>query len=91
MGVSAPSGSGSIATESSLHAEFLLSIGFLLIYNRRMSGSEKPYLNFICPPELLKRLDDFRYQNRFPTRAAAIKWLLEAALSADLKPEKYET
>ncbi len=45
-----------------------------------MPPSEKPYLNFVIDPELLKRLDDFRFQNRFATRAAAIKWLLTWAL-----------
>lgn len=48
----------------------------------------KPLLNFLVEPELLKRLDDFRFKHRFDSRAAAIKWLLEAALKAGLKPEK---
>ena len=47
-------------------------------------GSDKPLLNFVIEPDLLKRLDDFRYKNRFSTRAAAIKWLLAWAL--DQKP-----
>jgi hypothetical protein len=45
-----------------------------------MPASEKPYLNFIIEPDLLKRLDDFRFKNRFASRAAAIKWLLAWAL-----------
>ncbi|HWF08036.1 MAG TPA: hypothetical protein VG297_06205 [Bryobacteraceae bacterium] len=49
-----------------------------------MPPSEKPYLNFVIEPDLLKRLDDFRFKNRFATRAAAIKWLLAWAL--DQKP-----
>jgi len=49
-------------------------------------SSDKPYLNFIVEPDLLKRLDDFRYKNRFPTRAAAIKWLLDWALDQKPKP-----
>ena len=44
---------------------------------RLMSSPDKRYLNFLVDPALLKRLDDFRYQRRFPTRAAAIKWLLK--------------
>jgi hypothetical protein len=57
----------------------------LLIYSgESMPPSEKPYLNFVIEPELLKRLDDFRFKQRFPTRAAAIKWLLAWAL--DQKP-----
>ena len=44
-------------------------------------GSEKPFLSFVIEPDLLKRIDDFRYKQRFPTRAAAIKWLLDFALN----------
>lgn len=51
-------------------------------------ATDKPLLNFVIDPELLKKVDDFRYKHRFPTRAAAIKWLLEAALKAGLRPEK---
>ena len=51
-----------------------------------MSRSEKPFLHFVIDPELLRRLDDFRFQYRFETRAAAIKWLLEAALDKGLHP-----
>jgi len=47
-------------------------------------GTEKPFLNFVIEPDLLKRLDDFRFKNRFASRAAAIKWLLQWAL--DQKP-----
>lgn len=42
--------------------------------------SENHLLNFVVGPDLLKRIDDFRYEQRFPTRAAAIKWLLDWAL-----------
>jgi hypothetical protein len=44
-------------------------------------GSEKPLLNFVIEPDLLKRIDDFRFKQRFQARAAAIKWLLDWALS----------
>jgi len=47
-------------------------------------GSEKPFLHFVLEPELLKRVDDFRFKNRFDSRAATIKWLLTYAL--DQKP-----
>jgi hypothetical protein len=40
----------------------------------------KTLLNFIVDDSLLKRIEDFRFKNRFPTRAAAIKWLLDWAL-----------
>jgi hypothetical protein len=40
----------------------------------------KTLLNFIVDDGLLKRIEDFRFKNRFPTRTAAIKWLLDWAL-----------
>ena len=43
-------------------------------------SSEKPLLNFVIELDLLKRIDDFRYKQRFPTRASAIKFLLDFAL-----------
>jgi metal-responsive CopG/Arc/MetJ family transcriptional regulator len=50
-----------------------------------MPPSTKPYLNFVIEPDLLKRLDDFRYKQQFPTRAAAVKALLSWALSQNPK------
>src|ERR1700689_3509179 len=40
----------------------------------------KTLLNFIVDNNLLKRIEDFRFKNRFPTRTATIKWLLDWAL-----------
>jgi len=53
-------------------------------------STEKPVLNFVVEPDLLKRLDDFRFRNRFPSRAAAIKWLLAWALVQKPPVEKEE-
>src|SRR5437016_11212464 len=44
-----------------------------------------PILNFVVDDELIRRLDDFRYTRRFPSRAAAVKALLRWAL--DQQPE----
>jgi hypothetical protein len=52
--------------------------------------AEKPLLNFLVEPELLKRIDDFRFKNRFESRAAAIKWLLDWALDQKPKPDSSE-
>lgn len=41
---------------------------------------DKQMLTFVIDVDLLTRIDDFRYDNRFPTRAGAIRWLLEWAL-----------
>lgn len=48
---------------------------------------QKPFLHFNVEPELVKRIDDFRFKNRFESRAACIKWLLKWALDAKPKPE----
>jgi metal-responsive CopG/Arc/MetJ family transcriptional regulator len=36
------------------------------------------------PPDLLKRIDEYRWRNRLPSRAAAIRKLIELGLA--LKP-----
>jgi hypothetical protein len=53
-------------------------------------STDKPLLNFVIEPDLLKRVDDFRFKHRFPTRAAAIKWLLDWALNQKPAPPKGE-
>lgn len=52
-----------------------------------------PLLHFVAPPELVRRLDDFRFARRFPSRAAAVKALLDYALRAnpDLKPDERDS
>ena len=45
--------------------------------------SNKPFLNFVIEPELLKKIDNYRFENRFQTRAAAIKHLLKIALEQE--------
>jgi len=46
-------------------------------------------LTFVIDIDLLNRVDDFRYENRFPTRAGAIRWLLEWALKQTPPAEKH--
>jgi hypothetical protein len=48
----------------------------------------KQPVHLLFEAELTKRIDDFRYKQRFPTRAAAIKWLLEWALQQKPVREK---
>lgn len=45
-------------------------------------ATDKPLVHLTMEPELIRRIDDFRYANRFPSRAAAIKFLIEEALKA---------
>jgi hypothetical protein len=47
----------------------------------------KPILNFVVDRELLGRIDGFWHDNRFPTRAEAVRWLIEAALDKKLAPK----
>ncbi len=49
-------------------------------------ADDKQMLTFVIERPLLRRIDDFRFEHRFPSRAAAIKWLLEAALEKGLHP-----
>ena len=43
-------------------------------------ASDKPFLSFVIDKDLLDRIDDFRFKNRFPSRAAAITYLIDYAL-----------
>jgi hypothetical protein len=54
-----------------------------------MAGGDK-MINIGLAPELLEAVDTFRFENRFPTRVEAMRWLLEAALDKKLKPTKAE-
>ena len=51
-------------------------------------GREKPLIHFVVEPDFIERVDEFRYKNHFPTRAAAIKWLIEFALKQKPKIER---
>jgi hypothetical protein len=45
-------------------------------------------INIGIAPELLERIDTFRFENRFATRVEAIRWLIQAALDKKLRPGK---
>lgn len=55
-----------------------------------MTPTEKPLINLIIDPTLIKRIDDFRFKHRFASRAAAMRWLMAAALREGLAPGKDE-
>lgn len=42
--------------------------------------SKTPLVNILIEPDLLNALDEWRFINRFPSRAAAMKWLIETRL-----------
>lgn len=48
--------------------------------------SINPLVHFVLEPEAIKKVDDFRFQHRFVSRSAAIKWLLEWALTQNPEP-----
>ena len=45
-----------------------------------MHKRNNPHLNITMPPETLARLDDFRWNNRIPSRSAAIAILIDLGL-----------
>lgn len=42
-------------------------------------------INLMMSEELIKRVDDFRFENRFNTRAEAMRFLMEWALDNGAK------
>ena len=50
--------------------------------------SNKPFLSFVAESDLIRRIDDWRFRRRFPSRAKAIRWLLRWALHKDPDPEQ---
>ncbi len=46
--------------------------------------SKKPKILLVIEDELIERIDDFRYENRIPSRSEAIRRLIEESL------KKYE-
>jgi metal-responsive CopG/Arc/MetJ family transcriptional regulator len=50
--------------------------------------TKKDILNFAVDQELMKRLDDFRFENRINTRSEAIRRLLDEALKKYKKKDK---
>ena len=55
--------------------------------------TEKPRYTVIVDDELLKRIDDFRFENRYPSRSAATLELIRLGpeqLEKDEKKEKEE-
>jgi metal-responsive CopG/Arc/MetJ family transcriptional regulator len=48
--------------------------------------SQKPKLLLVVDEDLINRIDDFRYENRIPSRAEAIRQLIELGLQTKLIP-----
>ena len=50
-------------------------------------ATKKPTITMVFDEELLRRVDDYRYGNRIPTRTEAIRQILEKGLK-EIKKEK---
>ena len=50
--------------------------------------TEKPKIIFVADDDLLERLDDYRYENRIPSRSEAIRKLLNEALRKNKNKSK---
>jgi hypothetical protein len=48
--------------------------------------ADKQMVTTFMERDLLVRIDDFRFAERFKSRASAMKFLMHAALDAGLKP-----
>jgi Arc/MetJ-type ribon-helix-helix transcriptional regulator len=48
---------------------------------------KKRLINVHMPEELIERVDDFRFENRFDTRAETMRFLMEWALDNGAKKE----
>ena len=44
--------------------------------------TEKPKILFVADEELIQKIEDFRYENRIPSRSMTIRLLVEAGLKA---------
>jgi len=63
---------------------FFLSRCYLLFM-----PTESPKIIFVASEDLIKRLDDYRFENRVNSRSEAIRLLLEEALKKyEKKPKK---
>lgn len=51
--------------------------------------TEKPRYTIIVDEELLKKIDDFRFENRYPSRSAATLDLIRLGMEA-LKKEQQD-
>jgi metal-responsive CopG/Arc/MetJ family transcriptional regulator len=50
--------------------------------------TKKPILTFAADEELLKRINDFRFENRIETKSEAIRLLVEESLKKYEKSKK---
>ena len=66
---------------------FLIDYNFFFDYMSNMP-TDKPKILMVLDKDLLEKIEDFRYNNRIPTRSEAIRQLLEKALKDYKSPSK---
>jgi metal-responsive CopG/Arc/MetJ family transcriptional regulator len=66
---------------------FYIDFAFFVVYMLIMTTS-KPQILITLDETLLERIEDFRYNNRIPTRAESIRRLIEEALKKYEKKSK---
>ena len=57
-----------------------------IVYKSYMP-TEKPKIILVLEDDLLERIEDFRYENRIPSRSDAIRQLIEKGLKAPDAPK----
>ena len=51
------------------------------------STETSKYVNVLLDEGLLAAIDEFRFDNRFESRTAAMRWLLQAGIDLKLAPK----
>src|SRR5690349_5634807 len=65
----------------------LYSIYYQCMADNTATEDTGRYVNVLFDETLLADIDEFRFDHRFESRTAAIRWLLRAALDKNLKPK----
>jgi metal-responsive CopG/Arc/MetJ family transcriptional regulator len=55
---------------------------------KKQTAEKARYLPTLFPESLLKRIDDYRFENRLASRAEAIRQLIEAGLQPQTRRRK---
>lgn len=50
--------------------------------------SERQYINVLIDSEMLKQIEDYRFENRLPSRTEAIRALVRLGLEKKTSPKK---
>lgn len=76
----------SVGGKDNLYRLHLIVNTVYIVYASYMGAKGKSALNMNIAPDLLARIDKYRFKRMFATRSEAIEFLLEAALK--LNPDR---